>query len=199
MSCTVFRSFNLFALPFSSCPRQRLHLSDSFRQLQRMICLHIFEHFLHSAHRNPAIQIPLLWQQLQLERSISNQASKQQITLNHAPQQKHTKQLPSRKEMCRAILLVNNRCGHRYLELKRSCAPGRDLLSCPMFRDGATTIHGRLPPFEEYCAPRYSCPYCDCRGNYDMRVYRMVWGIRRGVRIGLGPSRRNPGCDCIVM
>jgi hypothetical protein len=108
------------------------------------------------------------------------------------------------KTMCTATLYRNHDCGHRYLALDTPCAPGMNLLTCPMFQPGATTRTSRFPPFLDRQAPRHSCPRCDKKGNYDFEFLRAVQARRYGKRIGMGPARSDPGIDipcvglCIV-
>lgn len=103
--------------------------------------------------------------------------------------------------MCTATLYYSFHCGHKYLVLNTPCAPGRNLTNCPMFESGATTWTHRLPHFRQEVAPRRSCPWCDKKGDYDMEYYRVVTAQRFGTRVGLGPSRRDPGYDapCVCL
>ena len=40
------------------------------------------------------------------------------------------------------------------------------------------------------------CPKCDYV-QYDMRKRRIIVLRRSGVRVGFGPSKRDPGVDCV--
>lgn len=90
------------------------------------------------------------------------------------------------------------------LTLRRPCAPGRDLLSCPDFQ--ASQPRGPAPLPRDICnnaaLRRHRCPLCDKDGKYDMRYCRMMVVRKRGVRIGSGPAKTDPGVDiacCTIM
>ena len=105
------------------------------------------------------------------------------------------------REMCTATLYHSIRCGHKYLALDTPCAPGKNLTNCHTFQHGVTSWTYLFPPFPQKLAPKHSCPWCDKKGDYDMEYYRVVTVQRFGTRIGLGPSRRDPGFDtpCICL
>ena len=82
--------------------------------------------------------------------------------------------------MCKTRILKSPTCHHIWLHLGKPCAPGRDLLNCPHFQDGAVNGFGLLPragpskvyertrwpaprppvPTSPWPAPGYFCPYC---------------------------------------
>jgi len=93
-------------------------------------------------------------------------------------------------------------CGHSWITLKRPCADGRDLLSCPDFSSGQPCGAATIPALHCTPLPRSKCPRCGLQGNYDMRYTRIARLTRVGWRIGYGPERDAPGCDiylCTVM
>lgn len=110
--------------------------------------------------------------------------------------------------MCKVRLFKNAYCRHKYFVLDIPCAKGRNLLTCPMFRHRSITYVPDNPPFKErYLAPRGSCPWCDFKGDYDMRYTRVAWKEKRAYKIGSGASPRDVGVEvpvpkalfCIVM
>jgi hypothetical protein len=106
--------------------------------------------------------------------------------------------------MCEAIHYESKSCKHCWLALQVPCAPGSNLLTCPMFTKGALTYTATIPPHSIKWAPSHSCPWCDCKGAYDMAYVRMITKQKNGIRYGIGPARyHQPGvesyCCCVVM
>ncbi|KAF2144684.1 uncharacterized protein K452DRAFT_296091 [Aplosporella prunicola CBS 121167] len=104
--------------------------------------------------------------------------------------------------MCTTTYYRSLECGHAWLMLRMPCSPWMNLTNCPMYQDRAMTHVSTLPqPNRRRIAPRYSCPCCDYRGHYNPRIVRVIRSERYGVKIGSGPSRRDPGCAffCAVM
>ncbi|KAF2155366.1 hypothetical protein K461DRAFT_112219 [Myriangium duriaei CBS 260.36] len=87
------------------------------------------------------------------------------------------------------------------LRLHGPCTPHANLTTCPDFCRGQ--IFGPAPmwPLPWRLAGWRDCPRCGMGGEYDRRVVRMVVVKGAGVRVGVGPDRRDPGCDlgCGVM
>ncbi|KAK4968087.1 hypothetical protein LTR28_002313, partial [Elasticomyces elasticus] len=88
------------------------------------------------------------------------------------------------------------------LTLRTPCRPSRNLLNCPDFTSRQPGGPAAFPKKPGYWAPEGVCPWCDLKGEYDMRFVRVVRMRWMGIRIGLGPGRRDPGVDvvcCCVM
>lgn len=100
-------------------------------------------------------------------------------------------------------LAVHHQCqhGHHWLHLTENCAPLRDLWNCPEFAKGAATEARTLPPHHLKLVMMHDCPFCQ-NLKYDIRFTRRIHSEKSGVRIGLGPRKKDPGCDvygCLVM
>ncbi|KAF2760897.1 hypothetical protein EJ05DRAFT_245910 [Pseudovirgaria hyperparasitica] len=103
--------------------------------------------------------------------------------------------------MCRSIRYIAP-C-HAWLVFTRPCAPGRNLMTCPAFQDGATTVIPSLPVYEyTRHVPRHQCPLCGHRrGLYDMGIERIIKNESKGARFGAGPTKRGVGVEiyCCMM
>lgn len=78
---------------------------------------------------------------------------------------------------------------------------GRDLWNCPEYAKGAATATGTLPPHDLRLVTTNDCPFCQ-EAAYDIRFTRRIRGQKSGVRVGLGPRKKDLGCDvygCLVM
>lgn len=98
---------------------------------------------------------------------------------------------------------VHNHCanGHHWLQLRDNCAPYRDLWNCPEYAKGAVTATRTLPPHDLKLVTESECPFCQ-NVSYDIRFIRRINKQRSGVRVGLGPSKKDLGVDvygCCVM
>ncbi|KAI0596979.1 hypothetical protein F4775DRAFT_593712 [Biscogniauxia sp. FL1348] len=103
--------------------------------------------------------------------------------------------------MCKTAHFRSRSCGHHWLQIAQPCGPGRGFSTCATFRgDGVA----REPAAE--CRVGAPCPACSScyysatgGGMYDRNSVRMVTDMRRRWRWGLGPSKRDPGVECVVM
>lgn len=97
--------------------------------------------------------------------------------------------------MCKTYRYKDPVCRHEWLKLhkpcrecpihgsdlpKKNCPKCFHLLSCPDFRHGTYHPMSKFPPNGGTPAAE-SCPRCDWHGNYDMREFRMIEGIHKGV------------------
>lgn len=83
-------------------------------------------------------------------------------------------------------------CKHQWVSLEKPCAEGKNFSNCKSFENR----HARSPRMI-YRAPAGSCPKCDKKDDYDGNKIRMVKAIKRGTKLGTGPSRENFGVECI--
>ncbi|KAK3355907.1 hypothetical protein B0H65DRAFT_585518 [Neurospora tetraspora] len=74
-----------------------------------------------------------------------------------------------------------------YHQIQHNCPHHQQLVAKP------------APP--AYIARAEPCPECDLRGVYDRNQVRMVTKIKKGVKLGGGPSGGDPGVEvrCCVM
>ncbi|KAI0396096.1 hypothetical protein F5Y17DRAFT_456417 [Xylariaceae sp. FL0594] len=107
--------------------------------------------------------------------------------------------------MCYTIHYTSRDCGHHWLAIQQPCWPGYGFNHCPTFGDGVAR-----EPSPEYEVPG-RCPACSSsssstRGHgygygcgYDANLVRMIVDVRDRCRLGVGPSRGDPGFECAVM
>ncbi|KAK3336580.1 hypothetical protein B0T19DRAFT_43561 [Cercophora scortea] len=100
--------------------------------------------------------------------------------------------------MCGIEFYKDTYCGHRWARIVQPCWPGYGFTTCPTFFTGYAQ-----PQPVCYIAREEPCPACDLRGVYDRNQIRMVVRLRSGFRLGMGPSRCDPGVEvrwcCAVM
>ena len=94
--------------------------------------------------------------------------------------------------MCTTKFYKGPKCGHWWSELVTPCAEGRNFGNCPSFENGKARRLGSAP---QAMAPEKSCPKCDKKNDYDGKKLRMISGVRKGIRVGMGPSRNDLGLD----
>jgi len=94
--------------------------------------------------------------------------------------------------MCRTKSWKSFPCKHQWVSLEKPCAEGKNFSNCKSFENR----HARNPR-TIYRAPAGSCPKCDKKDDYDGNKIRMVKAIKRGTKLGTGPSRENFGIECI--
>ncbi|KAK3495627.1 hypothetical protein B0T13DRAFT_530247 [Neurospora crassa] len=77
--------------------------------------------------------------------------------------------------------------GPPYHQIQDNCPHHQHLVAKP------------APP--AYIARGEPCPECDLRGVYDRNQVRMVTRIKKGIKLGAGPSGGDPGVEvrCCVM
>lgn len=97
--------------------------------------------------------------------------------------------------MCQVAMFKSPRCKCKWLQIIEPCAPNAGFSQCPHFGTGDAMYY---PP-DEY--ESYQCPLHIYLGCYDRNYTRMVIRERCGIRIGSGPSRRDPGLEvaCVLM
>ncbi|KAK5632933.1 hypothetical protein RRF57_008647 [Xylaria bambusicola] len=95
--------------------------------------------------------------------------------------------------MCLTTHYISRNCGHHWLAIRQPCWPGYGFNYCGVFGDGVA----REP------APELEviglCPACANPGCYDHNLVRMITNIRSHCRWGIGPSRDDPGVECVIM
>ena len=99
--------------------------------------------------------------------------------------------------MCKHAIYKHPMCRCQWLQIIQACAPGMGFSTCETFNNNTVK---RPPPL--YMAHHTAlCPRCDMEDDYDRNTFRMVVAMRKGMRWGTGPSRRDPGWDirCEVM
>ncbi len=96
-------------------------------------------------------------------------------------------------EMCSVQFWKSRRCRHRWVTIKKPCTDGRNFSNCPSFQDG----RARTPRSPGRWAPPGCCPVHDKKGDYDFDTIRVIDTVTRGVRLGAGPSRKDPGVDVL--
>lgn len=90
--------------------------------------------------------------------------------------------------MCKTTLYTSPTCSHSWLALRTPCVrlcaadEENDLLTCPLFRDGAKNS-ARHAPKPARALPG-DCPICDFNGIYDHRDFRMVRDSTKGLGLG---------------
>jgi len=94
--------------------------------------------------------------------------------------------------MCRTKSWKSFPCKHQWVSLEKPCAEGKNFSNCKSFENR----HARNPR-AIYRAPAGSCPKCDKKDDYDGNKIRMVKAIKRGTKLGTGPSREIFGVECI--
>ncbi|GAW18110.1 hypothetical protein ANO14919_075830 [Xylariales sp. No.14919] len=95
--------------------------------------------------------------------------------------------------MCLATHYISRNCGHHWLAIRQPCWPGYGFTYCGTFGDGVA----REPSPELEIMGL--CPACTTPGCYDPNLVRMVLDIRERCRWGIGPSRHDPGLECVIM
>ncbi|PSR88966.1 hypothetical protein BD289DRAFT_366514 [Coniella lustricola] len=91
--------------------------------------------------------------------------------------------------MCQVRVYENPYCRCRWLQIHKQCRSNAGFSQCEQF--GKTRV--KFNPEEHECS---RCPVHDLDGWYDRNFIRMCPQTTRGFRLGLGPSRRDPGIDC---
>ncbi|KAI1177534.1 hypothetical protein F4777DRAFT_541289, partial [Nemania sp. FL0916] len=94
--------------------------------------------------------------------------------------------------MCLVAHCISRNCGHHWLIIQVPCQPGYGFSYCSWFVDGVA----RQPAPEFEMLGR--CPACAAPDGYDRNLIRMVTGIRERCRWGAGPSRDDPGVECVM-
>lgn len=95
--------------------------------------------------------------------------------------------------MCLTTHYISRICGHHWLAIRQPCWPGYGFTYCSVFGDGVAREPS--PEFEVMGL----CPACTTPGHYDRNLVRMIMSIEDRCRWGLGPSRDDPGVECVVM
>ncbi|EGZ76500.1 hypothetical protein NEUTE2DRAFT_123147 [Neurospora tetrasperma FGSC 2509] len=124
--------------------------------------------------------------------------------------------------MCQTTLYKDTHCKHRWMRITTPCLPGAGFNTCQIQIQGHNTcqVHLPGPPYHQiqhhcphhqhlvakpappaYIARGEPCPECDLRGVYDRNQVRMVTKIKKGIKLGAGPSGGDPGIElrCCVM
>lgn len=96
--------------------------------------------------------------------------------------------------MCKTALYESRSCGCRWLRIDEQCGYGMGFYTCASLGDGL------CKPAMKY----YDCEACPvhCMGGcYDRNSIRMLAKLQRGVKLGGGIHRGDPGCElkCAVM
>ncbi|KAK0632536.1 hypothetical protein B0T14DRAFT_35816 [Immersiella caudata] len=101
--------------------------------------------------------------------------------------------------MCVIMHYVQRDCKHRWGIITGPCEPGMGFKRCPIIFDPEYV----LPEPDVYITNTQPCPKCDLHGRYDRNQVRMVKRIRRVLKIGSGPAKKDSGIElrlcCVVM
>lgn len=95
--------------------------------------------------------------------------------------------------MCLTTHYTSRSCGHHWLAIRQPCWPGYGFSYCAAFVDGVAREPS--PEFEILGL----CPACAAPAHYDRNLVRMIVGVHDHCRWGMGPSRGDPGVECVVM
>ncbi|OTB08773.1 hypothetical protein M426DRAFT_316797 [Hypoxylon sp. CI-4A] len=79
------------------------------------------------------------------------------------------------------------------MQVRKPCFPGEGFNTCPQVGDGIARKASDIYYIDGLC------PACSAPSLYDKHLIRMIVDINGRVRWGLGPSKRDPGCECAVM
>jgi len=83
--------------------------------------------------------------------------------------------------------------------IETSCAPGFGFNNCPRFHAEGWVVY-RIDTEDMAWELKEVCPWHDLL-DYDYNYVRVIKNIKRGIRVGLGPSKADRGFDisCCVM
>ncbi len=98
--------------------------------------------------------------------------------------------------MCKTTCYTSPSCKCHWMRVTQPCFLGAGFSTCPRFFNDEAK-----PPPPRHQVGRSQCPVHGLRGAYDRNHVRMVDGVTRGLRWGLGPGREDYGVDlrCVVM
>ena len=95
--------------------------------------------------------------------------------------------------MCHTIHFHSRDCGHHWYFIALPCSPGNGFNHCLQFRDGVARLAAKE------VSAKHLCPACAYPHTYDSNQIRMVTGIKKRWRWGVGPSKGDFGLECSVM
>ncbi|ETS88190.1 hypothetical protein PFICI_02018 [Pestalotiopsis fici W106-1] len=95
--------------------------------------------------------------------------------------------------MCYTIHYVSRNCGHHWLEISQPCWPGQGFNSCDTFGDGIARSPSPLAKTQT------ACPACSGAGCYDKHRFRMIMHVKNKYKVGEGPCKHEPGCECVIL
>ncbi|KAI0009787.1 methyltransferase domain-containing protein [Xylariaceae sp. FL0662B] len=96
--------------------------------------------------------------------------------------------------MCTTTHFRSRACRHHWLQIRQPCAPGQGFSYCDVFGDGVARAEA------ERVTVAGLCPACQFPAAvYDKNQVRMVMDIKDRWRWGFGPSKGDPGLECVVI